>query len=310
MSKQKRRYTTVKNVILTAILIIAVIACLYIERTYGTSFWFDISKKVKLNSNVTEERDKFYSHFINVGQADCTLLKCNDDVVLIDAGDVDSAFTICQYLDSFGVKEIDYLILTHMHADHIGSAVDILKKYEVKNVILSRLTEGNVPASYLYDELLDELNKCEAKILAANAGDTYSLDSFSFTVLAPCREYSELNNTSVVIKAVYGNLSFLYMGDAEEKSEKDIIKSGADLSADVLKLGHHGSNTSSSNEFLDAVAPQLAVASCGEYNDYGHPSPETQYKLKARNIDLYRTDTCGNIVVVCGKDSFSVVTER
>ena len=100
------------------------------------------------------------------------------------------------------------------------------------------------------------------------------------------------------------------MGDAEEKSEKDIIKSGADLSADVLKLGHHGSNTSSSNEFLDAVAPQLAVASCGEYNDYGHPSPETQYKLKARNIDLYRTDTCGNIVVVCGKDSFSVVTER
>jgi competence protein ComEC len=175
---------------------------------------------------------------------------------------------------------------------------------------MPKISGDNIAESYMYDRLVKVLNESDAVLYAAKVGDTYTLDSFSFTVLSPCKEYSELNNCSVVIKAYYGNITLLYMGDAEEKAEKDILKSGFDISADIIKIGHHGSHSSTGIDFINAVNPQLAVISCGEYNEYNHPSIETQIKLKSRNIDCYRTDVSGNVVVICTKDSFTVNTER
>lgn len=290
--------------------VIAAVICALIECLPKFSGWADVAKKATVNQNVIEEEGKFYAHFIDVGQADCELLKCGNDVVLIDAGDVDSFEAISSYLDSQNVKEIDYFIITHMHADHMGSASKVIEKYHPQNIIMTRLNKKNTPVTDLYERFLDTLSKCDANIIPAVPGNSYELSSFGFAVLAPNEDYEELNDTSVVIKAYFGDNTYLFQGDAEEKSEKDILSSGFKVKADVLKLGHHGSKTSSCEKYLDAVRPAVAIACCGKDNKYNHPNEETLVKLKKRGIPCYRTDKNGNVVVVSDGKDISVITER
>lgn len=237
-------------------------------------------------------------------------MTCGDKAIMIDAGETDSYKTIASYLTINNVKKLDYLILTHAHADHIGSADDIINNYEVDNVIMTRLTEENTPTSDVYSNLLNALANSKAKVYAAKAGDTYKLDDISFDILGPVKDYKELNNTSVVVKVTYGNTKFLFQGDAEAKAEKDILAAGYDVSADVIKLGHHGSRTSTDLDYLRAVNPQAAVISCGLNNSYKHPNPETIAKLESMSIPYYRTDVRGNIVIECDGNNFSFNCER
>ena len=298
-----------KSIITVITAVLALIACLSVK--YGSdNGWSGVSKTLKVNQNIVEEEGKFYAHFIDVGQADCELLKCGDDVVLIDAGDVDGFESISSYLDSQNVNEIDYFIITHMHADHMGSAAEVIEKYKPKNIIMTKLTKKNTPTNDIYKELLETLSECDAKIIQAKPGTAYELPSFGFVVLAPNDDYDELNDTSVVIKAYFGDNSFLFQGDAEARSEGDILQNGFKVKADVLKLGHHGSKTSNTAKYLDAVSPKLAVACCGKDNKYNHPSKEVLERLEQRNIECFRTDNNGNIVVVSDGKEISVVTER
>lgn len=298
-----------KRLITCIAAVIAIIACMFVK--YGSDTgWNGVSKSIKVNQNIVEEEGKFYAHFIDVGQADCELLKCGDDIVLIDAGDVDGFESISSYLDSQGVKEIDYFIITHMHADHMGSAAKVIENYKPKNIIMTKLTKENTPTNDIYKHLLETLSECDAKIIQAKPGTAYELPSFGFVVLAPNGNYSELNNTSVVIKAYFGDTSYLFQGDAEAQSENDILKNGFKVGADVLKLGHHGSKTSNTAKYLDAVSPKVAVACCGKNNKYNHPSQEVLERLEERNIECFRTDNNGNIVVVSDGKEISVITER
>jgi len=311
MAKKRRTKSYSKKSVIKAVVAAAfVLVCLAISFISGAPSWGDISKKAEVNSGVIAKDGNFYVHYIDVGQADCELMTCGDDVVMIDAGETDSYNTIDSYLKLNNVSYIDYLILTHAHADHIGSADDIINNYEVKNVIMTRLTEENTPTSDVYAKLLDALSNSDAKVYAAKAGDVYSLQNFSFEILGPVKDYKELNNTSVVLKATFGNVKFLFEGDAEAKSEKDILAAGYDVSADVIKLGHHGSRTSSDLDYLRAVNPQAAIISCGENNTYKHPHPETIAKLDSLSIPYYRTDVRGNIVVECDGNSFTFNCER
>lgn len=305
-TKRKSKKKNIKYILVVAF----VLACLLIEYVPNLFNLNDASKIVSVNQNVIEEAGNFYAHFIDVGQADCELLKCGDDVVLIDAGDIDGFKTIESYLDALNVTEIDYFIITHMHADHMGSAAKVIEKYKPKNIIMTKLTKDNMPTTDLYGNLLNTLSKCDSKIIAANPGATYELESFSFTVLAPNANYEDLNNTSVVVRAEYGKNSFVFQGDAEAKSEKDILSKGFNVKADVIKLGHHGSKTSSSEAYLMAVNPQIAIACCGVNNRYNHPSQETLNKLDKFNISYFRTDMRGNIVVKSDGSTLSVITER
>lgn len=252
----------------------------------------------------------FAVHYIDVGQADCSLLICGEDTVLIDAGDVDSYPTIHAYLEKQKITEIDYFILTHAHADHIGSADEILKNYTVNNVIMPKYTEENMPTSKTYEDLLYALADAKAKVIAANAGNTYTLSGCSFSVLAPNKDYTELNNSSVVVRFTYGDTSFLFQGDAEKQSEQDILDAGLPVRADVMKLGHHGSKTSSSSGYLAAVQPKLAVISCGENNAYNHPSDTILNRLDDMHIDYRRTDRNGTIVVTSDGTKISIETEK
>jgi len=311
MAKKRRKKSYSKKSIIKAVgVAVFLLICFAVSYLSDTPTWGDISKKAEVNSGVVAKEGNFYAHYIDVGQADCELMTCGDDVVMIDAGETDSYNVIDSYLKLNNISEIDYLILTHAHADHIGSADDIINNYKVDNVIMTRLTEENTPTSDVYAKLLDALSNSDAKVYAANAGDVYNLQNFSFEILGPVKDYKELNNTSVVVKATFGNIKFLFEGDAEAKSEKDILAAGYDVSADIIKLGHHGSRTSSDLDYLKEVNPQAAIISCGVDNSYKHPHPETIAKLDSLSIPYYRTDVHGNIIAECDGNSFTFNCER
>lgn len=208
------------------------------------------------------------------------------------------------------MKQLKYFILTHAHADHIGSADDVLKNYAVENVIMPKYSEENMPTSKVYEDLLYALSDSGAKVLAAKAGHTYNLSGCSFSVYAPNKDYKELNDSSVVVRFTYGETNFLFQGDAEKASENDVLAAGFDVRADVLKMGHHGSKTSSTEKYLRAVSPKLAVISCGENNSYKLPSDSVLQRLTALGIEYRRTDRNGTIVVMSNGKEITVQTEK
>ena len=247
---------------------------------------------------------------IDVGQADCILLTLNDKSMLIDAGNNDDYNIIHKYLEQQNVKKIDFLIGTHPHEDHIGSLDTVIKNYDIGKIYLPKVKDSIIPTTKTYEDLLNAIKSKGYKAEAAKSGKNFEFSTASVDIIAPVEEYSDLNNYSVVLKVSYGNTVFLFMGDAEEKSEKDIIKSGVDLKADFIKLGHHGSNTSSSAAFLRAVSPKFAAISCGKNNTYGHPAKKILDKLDEQSIPYRRTDVDGTLKYVSDGVTVSIVKEK
>lgn len=231
-------------------------------------------------------------HFINVGEADATLVKCGDSSMLIDAGDNGSGTAIQKYLYEHGVKSLDYLVLTHPDADHIGGADVIISKFNIKNIFMADYKKDN----RTYSDVVNAINYRWMKWSTPSVGSSYSLGNASFKVVGPLNRSDEPNNVSICLILSYGNNRFLFTGDAEKTVELDLINSGADLSCDVYKAGHHGSYTSSSKELLDAAKPKYAVISCGSENKYGHPHDITLRQFKDKGIKVFRTDESGDIV--------------
>lgn len=235
--------------------------------------------------------DELTVHFLDVGQADCQIITLpNGQIMMIDAGNNDDSELICDYLDNLGVKRIDYLIGTHPHEDHIGSLDSVITNYEIGECYMPDAEAG----TKTFRDVQKALSDKKLGVTITEAGTVIYDDGVVKAVaVAPVKSYSDLNNASIVIRLTYNKSSFLFTGDAEEKSEKDIT---ADVSADVLAVGHHGSSTSTSDSFLSRVDPMYAVISCGKNNDYGHPHTETLEKLENDDVTLYRTDTMGTII--------------
>lgn len=311
MSKRKNNKTVKFSAALVAViaLVISAIITFFPGKVFPT--WNDIFRSVGINETADSSDFAFSVHFLDVGQADCELIVNGDNVILIDSGDVNSFLAVDSYLKSQDITEINYFILTHGHSDHIGSAKDIIENYKIDNIIMTKYSAENIPTTDLYNEFLTSVLNSSAKVYEAVPGDSYSLNSdCKFTVFAPNDDYKELNNSSVVIKVSYKNKSFLFEGDAEKKSEKDILKQGFDVKADVIKLGHHGSKTSSTDDYLNAVNPTFAIISCGINNQYNLPSDEVIEKLTKRNIQFRRTDVNGTIVIGTDGDELYLSTER
>ena len=231
-------------------------------------------------------------HYIDVGQGSATLLKSGRHAMLIDTGDSDQGTKIQLYLTKQGVENLDYLVLTHPDADHIGGAPVIITKFGIGQLFLSNYEKDNKTTQKVRDAM-------QYKGLTASdcqVGDTYTLGNASFTILAPVKEYADSNNASIVIMVQNGNNRFLFTGDCEAEAEADLIASGADLSADVYLAGHHGSDTASSQAFMDAVSPSYAVISCGEGNSYGHPHAEVLNRFRSMGIQVFRTDEQGSVI--------------
>ena len=231
-------------------------------------------------------------HFLDVGQADCTLIKCEGYTMLIDTGLDDQGTKIQNYLRKQGIDRLDYLVLTHSDADHIGSADVILTKFDIGTIFMSDFEKD----TKTYKNLLKMIEDNNIRYLSPAVGNIYALGSASFQILAPNDDYDKPNNTSIAFMLTHGENTFLFTGDAEKSAEEDILANGLSVAADVFHAGHHGSKTSNSQDFIDAVMPRYVVISCGIDNSYGLPDAEVLNRLREKEIMVYRTDEQGSIV--------------
>ena len=248
-----------------------------------------------LETDFQGEAGRWTVHFIDVGQADAVLIQSDGHSMLIDAGNRDDGDFLVSYLRTQGVRTLDFVIATHPHEDHIGGMTQVIQSFPVDTVIVS---ERDHPTRN-FESMLLAIEDQDCNVIQPVAGSQYTIGEGEFTLLSPvsdCDYEDNLNNTSIGIRLVLGETSFILCGDAEKEAEEDIIQSGQLLQGTVLKLSHHGSSTSTSDAFLEAVDPEYAVISCGAGNQYGHPHDETLYRLAKEQIPYFRTDTQGTIV--------------
>lgn len=235
------------------------------------------------------------AHFLDVGQGDAIFLELPDGrVMLIDAGPNEAGTKVVSYLREHGVKRIDFLIATHPHADHIGGMDAVIRSFDIGAVYMPRVATG----TKTFEEVLLALKEKGLKAKEAKSGVSVPVgEGLTAEFIAPRGSgYEDLNNWSSVLRVCYGDVALLFAGDAEADSEMEMLEAGVPLRADLLKVAHHGSSSSTTPRFLQAVRPKYAVISVGAGNDYGHPHKETLKNLEKAGVQVYRTDRCGTVV--------------
>lgn len=244
-----------------------------------------------------ETEDLLRVHFIDVGQGDSILIQTpKGQNMLIDAGSNSKGELVKEYLEEQGVSKIDVLVGTHPHEDHIGGLDVVIDNFDIGSIYMPRVAH----TTKTYEDVLLAVKRKGLKIKGAAAGMNIPLEGLEAKILAPEAglESDNLNDYSIVIRLVYQNTSFLFQGDAERRSEEVILDKGDSIKADVIKIGHHGSSTSSTPEYIKAVDPSVAVIMLGKDNKYGHPHFETMELLEELGIVVYRTDEDGTVVMV------------
>lgn len=281
----KKIYRRLLNFAVVVVIVLSGISANYVISSAS-------STKTGNNKAENGKSERMEVHFIDVGQGDATLISCDGHFMLIDAGDYSKGTAIQNYLQKQKVKKLDYLILTHPDSDHIGGAPVIISKFQIDKVFVSNYEKDN--KTYL--KLIQALDNKRLKCTTPEVGSQYSLGTAVITILAPNGKYDNPNDASIALLIQNGENTFLFTGDAGEDAEQDILKTGIDLSADVYKAGHHGSKTSTSQSFFEAVKPSCAVISCGEDNSYGHPHAQTLNTFRMNGVKVYRTDEAGTII--------------
>lgn len=250
-------------------------------------------------------------HYIDVGQGDSIFIQSGEDTMLIDCGEIGKDDKVKAYLDKLGITQIDYVIGTHPHSDHMGCMDKIVEYYDIGEIILPHIDESDMPTTKYFERFLTAVENKGMKITEAELDRTIRVGNAKCEIIAPCSEdYSNANNYSVGIIMTNGDNSFIFTGDAEKLAEKEMIESGKLQDIDVYKVGHHGSDTSSSEEFLEIIKPDIAVISCGEGNSYGHPCDITLENLSRYTDRIYRTDLSGSIVITSDGNELTVTEEK
>lgn len=258
------------------------------------------------NSGTVYEPAPFEIHFLDVGQADSALIFCEGATMLIDGGNVADSSYLVSYLKKVNVDHLDYLVCTHAHEDHVGGLSGPLNTCTVAQV-LAPVKENNTKA---FSDFAKYVGKQDLEITLPTPGDTLSLGGSTVSVLGPVRNYDDTNNTSIVLRLVYGETSFLFTGDAEREAEQDILEAGYEMASTVLKAGHHGSNTSTTYPFLREIMPAYAVISVGAGNSYGHPAEAVLSILYDAGTTVYRTDRQGTVIAYSDGRNVTFSTEK
>ena len=253
-----------------------------------------------------EEPVKLRVDFIDVGQADSALIRCGGQAMLIDGGNAADSSLLVSYLKSQGVEHLDYMVCTHAHEDHVGGLSGPLNTSTVGRVFCP-VTEYDSKA---FSSFVKYTGAQGLEVTVPAPGDTFALGSALVTVLGPVADYDNTNDTSIVLRVDFGETSFLFTGDMERTAEADLLEAGCKLDATVLKVGHHGSETSTSYPFLREVMPEYAVISVGEDNTYGHPTEAALSRLYDAGVTVYRTDRQGTVTAVSDGKSVTFTTKK
>ncbi|BCZ48318.1 metallo beta-lactamase superfamily lipoprotein [Clostridium gelidum] len=281
----------IKNYLRKKYLFLVLLAILISSLTIGCNLFAPNS-----NKNTQIDSNKMLVHYIDVGQGDSILIQVNNKNLLIDAGPNSDKKKLLNYLSALNLETLDYVIATHPHEDHIGNMDNVINDYNVL-AFYSPKVQSTTKA---FEKMVESLKSKNLKINVIKKG-TDSIDlgeNTKVTVFSPNKDYYEdLNNYSPVIKIEYGKTSFLFTGDAQKDVEKEILATNEDISADVLKVGHHGSSTSTTNDFLKKVNPSLGVISVGQDNTYNHPNDGTIKRLNDNKVTIYRTDKDGTVIL-------------
>lgn len=282
----------------------------YLQLPFALPTWDDIFTAVHLDDSAggTSLSEPLQVHYLDVGQGDSILIQYQTHSALIDAGENGMGEQIAAYLKKQGITQLDYVIATHPHSDHIGGMDEVLEQIPVRELFMMRFSESMTPTTKSYTSLLYAIYDHHVQLTEPQNGQVLKLGDAKITLLVPKAEYESMNNMSIVARLDYDNASFLFTGDAEKEREKELLRLQTNLNADVLKVGHHGSSTSSSKEFIQAVSPKYAVISCGKNNDYGHPNKRTLQILS--EIQLYRTDYSGTVVIASDGKHYTIREEK
>ncbi len=313
--KRKIKRKVRRSPIILALLVI-IAAVLFLLANYGDKLGIDLfaSKDTQLETAPVPKDGEVLFHVMDVGQGDSILVTSTAGNMLIDTSESSERGELVAYLDRMEIESFEYVVFTHPDADHIGNAEYIVQNYKIKSIIMPDFAK----TTKMYENMLDAIEAKKIPITligesedCEHSGYTFYLGSLQNTVIAPIEDINNANDMSIVIKSTYGDTSIMLTGDAEEKSEEKILEKWgtADLDCDVLKIGHHGAKTSTTQEFLDAVSPTIALISCGVDNTYEHPHGETLDKLSDAGIKVYRTDKDGDIVLRTDGVSFTVLGE-
>lgn len=310
MSKQNKLSLLVIAVILVSVLIMG---CSSEDMENAPKY---IGSESQENEQINNTSNSVFSiegkmkvHFIDVGQGDATLIQTpSNKTILIDAGDRDWSGKVVDYINRQGINTIDVIIVTHPHADHIGGMTDVINSLKVEEIYMPKVFH----TSKTFEDLLLAIGKKGLKIKTAKAGVVLEIDpSIEAVMVAPNNEdYGNLNDYSAVLRVVYGNSSFIITGDAEETSEKEMLSKGHNLKADVLRVSHHGSRSSTTQQFLNTVNPKYAIISVGDHNKYGHPHDEVTARLSKAGVDIFRTDIYGDIVITTDGQTYTIDVKK
>lgn len=281
------------------ILMIALILGAFTQTEKTTNIIEPKDSNTVVQSEVT---DDLKVYFIDVGQADSILITSKDETMLIDAGNNEDGVDVVNFIKEKGITKLSYVIGTHPHEDHIGGLDDVINAFDIENVVLPDITTN----TKTFEDVLEAIENKHLEITTPQIGDTFTLGESNCEVKSTIIDKSNLNLASLVVRLQFGETSFLFMGDAETENEEQTTWE----QTTVLKVGHHGSNTSSSLKFLEQVKPQIAVIMVGKDNSYGHPNQETLEKLEKMNSKIYRTDEDGTITITSDGTKCKVETEK
>lgn len=298
---KRRKSINSKIITVAAVLLVAVLSLFLTKNFIPIDKVFEESG---LRNTQQASADKMYVSFIDVGQGNCTLLRCGGKAILVDSGEVGAAQTVINYIKNLGIDELNCVLVTHPHTDHMGAMTKILYEFKIDDLIMPEIPEEIIPTNKTYEKFLTAVSDNAGDVIAAKPGETYSYGEMKLEIFAPLRDYDNLNDMSAVSRISYGDTSVMFTGDATTTVEKDLLKKNINYSATVLNVGHHGSKTSSSEAWLRAVNPKYAVICCGVNNDYGHPHSLITKRLEEFGIEYFETDLLGTIVFESDSKNF------